>query len=131
LGGNSPNNNPWGSQQSTPESSVRAPSDMIAVGDEFLRSRNAALDGMIRGEAMIAPVSGFDSGDQWSYYSPKNPPKKQPSFIAHHGRANRAFVDGHLESEDMRKPFAATDAQLKRWMRIINPIVIGSPIEWR
>jgi hypothetical protein len=24
-------------------------------------------------------------------------------------------VDGHLESEDVRKPFAASDAELKRW----------------
>lgn len=115
LGGYSAPLPQWRDMRSTPESAVRAPSDMIALGDEFLRSRNAALDGMIRGEATIAPVSGFDAGDQWGYYSPKNPPKKQPSFKAHHGRANRAFVDGHLESEDMRKPFAASDAQLKRW----------------
>ena len=36
-------------------------------------------------------------------------------FIAHHGRANRAFVDGHLESEDLRPNFRATDSQLCRW----------------
>ena len=42
-------------------------------------------------------------------------PKKQPSFIAHGRRANRAFVDGHVEKEDMRKPFVTTDEALGRW----------------
>jgi len=61
----------------------------------------------------------------------ENPPQKTAQLYRPHGRANRAFVDGHLESEDMRKPFAQRTRNSTFGMRIINPIVIGSPIEWR
>jgi prepilin-type N-terminal cleavage/methylation domain-containing protein/prepilin-type processing-associated H-X9-DG protein len=116
LGGFCPPPNPlWPIARSTPESAVRAPSELIALGDEFNRSRNAALDGLIKRDAVIAPLTGYQSGNQWSAYSPQKRLKSQPTFIAHRGRANRAFADGHLESEDMRKPFAASDEQLKRW----------------
>ena len=94
--------------RATLESTVRAPSDMIALGDEFMRSRNAILDGLMGGIGPYAPLAP-------PYDWLNTPAKEQPSFKAHHGRANRAFVDGHLESEDMRKPFAASDAELKRW----------------
>ena len=43
------------------------------------------------------------------------PPHQQPSFINHHGRANRAFFDTHIESEDMNKLFTASNEQLRRW----------------
>jgi prepilin-type N-terminal cleavage/methylation domain-containing protein/prepilin-type processing-associated H-X9-DG protein len=112
LGGYSPTPFPRTTVlEATRESAVRSPSDMIAAGDDFLRSRNPALDGAQSDSGIIAPsvIIGFGG------YDTKSPGKKQPSFIAHHGRANRAFVDGHLESEDMRKPFAASDEQLKRW----------------
>ena len=103
----------WPVQKAAPESAVRAPSDMIAVGDEFLRSRSATLDALMSDNDMIAPATYHGSASD--YPSKKIPPKKQPGFEAHHGRANRAFVDGHLESEDLRPLFAASDAQLKRW----------------
>ena len=89
-----------------------APSDLIALGDEFLRSRNPALDAVMSRDGTIAPATFYGSV---SVYSSKTPPKKQPGFKTHHGRANRAFVDGHLESEDLHKPFTASDAELKRW----------------
>src|SRR5947199_261913 len=91
------------STRSTPEFAVRAPSDMIAVGDEFIRSRNPALDGMMSWDSTIGPATHYASG---LVYDSKTPPKMQFAFKAHHGRANRSFVDGHLESEDMRRPFA-------------------------
>ncbi|MBI2928538.1 MAG: prepilin-type N-terminal cleavage/methylation domain-containing protein [Verrucomicrobia bacterium] len=96
----------------TLESTVRAPSDMIALGDEFLRSRNPVLDATMSRDGTIAPATFYGSV---SAYSSKTPPKRQPGFKAHRGRANRAFVDGHLESEDVRQTFTASDAQLKRW----------------
>jgi prepilin-type N-terminal cleavage/methylation domain-containing protein/prepilin-type processing-associated H-X9-DG protein len=96
----------------TLESTVRVPSDMIAFGDEFLRSRNPVLDAAMSRDGTIAPATFYGSV---SVYSSKTPPKKQPGFKAHHGRANRAFVDGHLESEDLLRPFAASDTELKRW----------------
>lgn len=111
LGGDSPS--PGVATHPTPESAVQAPSDMIEAGDAFSRSRNPALDGaMLNDGSTVAPATHFASV---SVYSSKTPPKKQPSFIAHHSRANRVFVDGHLESEDMRQPFAATDEQLRHW----------------
>jgi prepilin-type N-terminal cleavage/methylation domain-containing protein/prepilin-type processing-associated H-X9-DG protein len=104
---------PWISTRGgVPESVVRAPSDMIALGDEFLRSRNALLDGVMSGDTTIRPATHYSSV---ATYNSQTPPKKQPAFIAHRGRANRAFVDGHVEPEDMRRPFAASDAQLRRW----------------
>jgi prepilin-type N-terminal cleavage/methylation domain-containing protein/prepilin-type processing-associated H-X9-DG protein len=103
----------WTVQKAAPESAVRAPSDMIALGDAFLRSRNPTLDALMSDEGIIAPATYY--GSAIDYPSKKTPPKMQPGFKAHHGRANRAFVDGHLESEDLRRTFTASDAELKRW----------------
>jgi prepilin-type N-terminal cleavage/methylation domain-containing protein/prepilin-type processing-associated H-X9-DG protein len=108
----------WAHQTSTPEAAVRAPSQMTALGDAFVRSQNPALDGMLSRDATIGPATHYADV---SVYDSKTPPKKQPPFVAHRGRANRVFVDGHLESEDMRKPFAASDEQLKRWNRDNQP----------
>jgi prepilin-type N-terminal cleavage/methylation domain-containing protein len=102
----------WFTVANTKESVVRAPSDLIAVGDAFDRSQNPDLDGMMTDDGTIAPATHFASA---SVYGSKTPPKKQPAFLAHHGRPNRVFVDSHVESEDMRQPFAASDVQLMRW----------------
>jgi prepilin-type processing-associated H-X9-DG protein len=99
------------SSHATPDSAVVTPSNMLASGDIFSRSRQQAFDGYGGDDMTIAP---FVAIVNWSP-SGKQSPKRQPGFIAHHGRANRVFVDGHLESEDMRKPFAATDEQLRHW----------------
>jgi prepilin-type N-terminal cleavage/methylation domain-containing protein/prepilin-type processing-associated H-X9-DG protein len=96
----------------TRESKVQAPSEMTSLGDQFDRSRNPGLDALLSTDGTIAPATHYASV---SGYCSKTPPKKQPTFIAHRGRANRAFVDGHSESEDMRKPFAGSDTQLQRW----------------
>ena len=95
------------------ESAVRAPSDMLAFGDCFSRSKNPSLDAwMFPSTANIGPETYVAAASQNGMIIPI---KKQPTFLRHRGRANRSFVDGHLETEDMRKPFAATDAQLSRW----------------
>lgn len=95
----------------THESQLVAPADMIALGDGFVRSINSAKDGAQSEYGRIAPSSnaggdGSPSGTPW---------KKQPAFLAHNGRANRAFEDGHLEAEDMRKRFTASDFEMRRW----------------
>jgi prepilin-type N-terminal cleavage/methylation domain-containing protein len=95
----------------TPESAVRSPSDLFVAGDHFLRSHDATKDGASSGVGMIGPSTTFNHGQLDS----KTLPKKQPAFKRHRGFANRACADGHVEPEDMRKPFAATDAQLMRW----------------
>jgi prepilin-type N-terminal cleavage/methylation domain-containing protein/prepilin-type processing-associated H-X9-DG protein len=111
LGGDRQTLPPW-TLRPTLEISVRAPSDMIAFGDCFARSRNASYDGWLLTEAEIRPETHISSYTQHGMIMPI---KKQPTFRKHRARANRAFVDGHLEAEDMRKPFAATDTQLRRW----------------
>jgi prepilin-type N-terminal cleavage/methylation domain-containing protein/prepilin-type processing-associated H-X9-DG protein len=98
---------------STKVSEVVAPSQMIALGDEFTRSRNPFYDGMIRGDTIIAASSG--GGGNGNNLLSQYTPKLQRSFVQHRGRANRAFVDGHLEPEDMRKTFVPTDDALRRW----------------
>jgi prepilin-type processing-associated H-X9-DG protein len=88
---------------------VQSASELLALGDAFLRSRNPQKDGIVSFQATISPFTVFGA------LNPGTPAHQQPAFIAHHGRANRAFVDGHLESEDMRKPFVTSDYQLSRW----------------
>lgn len=92
------------------ESDVRVASEMIALGDSFNRSRNSGLDGLINLSGTIGPVTGATLQIKW-----KMPIKEQPSFVRHRGQANRMFVDGHLETEKMRRVFAASDEQLRRW----------------
>jgi len=96
----------------SPEAAVSSPSDLIVVGDCFLRSKDPAKDGAMTHAGSIGPSTFINRGDSWNS---KTPPKKQPAFKRHRGLANRACADGHVEPEDMRKPFAASDAQLMRW----------------
>lgn len=98
----------WRLIHPTRESQVVSPGDMIALGDQFCRDLNPNLDGAMS-DIGIGPESNG------GIVTSAVPPKLQPTFLAHHGRANRAFLDGHVESEDMRKPFAPTDDQLRRW----------------
>jgi prepilin-type processing-associated H-X9-DG protein len=53
----------------------------------------------------------------WRYtlYSGRVPPKSQSSFKAHRGQCNRGFLDGHVEVEEMRRPFNPSDEELRRW----------------
>jgi hypothetical protein len=95
-----------------PESAVASPSDLIVVGDCFLRSKDPAKDGVMSHGGLIGPSTWINRGDT---FNSKTPPKKQPAFKRHRGLANRACADGHVEPEDMRKLFAASVAQLMRW----------------
>ncbi len=96
----------------TKDAAIRAPSDLIAFGDCFVRSRNSAYDGLMDSRGEIRPETYLVS---YTRLGQVKPFKQQPSFLSHRARANRAFADGHLEIEDMRKTFAATDAELRRW----------------
>ena len=97
--------------QRTPESAVVSPSDLFAAGDNFLRSHNPAKDGGLGGTGLIGPSTTANG----AYLHSKTTPKKQPAFKRHRATANRACVDGHVEPEDLRKPFVASDGQLMRW----------------
>lgn len=94
------------------ETLVRAPANLIAFGDAFLRSKNATFDGMLSIDSSIRPETLFT----WTMRNEVAMPlKNQPSFLAHRGRANRIYADGHVSKEDMRAAFAASDAQLRQW----------------
>jgi prepilin-type N-terminal cleavage/methylation domain-containing protein/prepilin-type processing-associated H-X9-DG protein len=100
---------PGGAITATREAAVQSASELVALGDAFLRSRNPQKDGIGSFQFTISPFTAFGA------LNTGTPAHQQPGFIAHHGRANRAFFDGHLESEDMRKPFVSSDYQLSRW----------------
>jgi prepilin-type N-terminal cleavage/methylation domain-containing protein len=92
-----------------PASAVKVPSDMIAFGDFVNRSISPAEDGaqlwdLFRPQPIAAGT-----------YVPPIAPKQQPFFKMHSGRFNRVFCDDHIEIEDMRGRFIATDDYFKRW----------------
>lgn len=94
--------------QNTSEAAVRSPADMIAIGDNFSRSRNTDRDAFINGQPVIQPTVPIA-------WPGMKPPKRESAFLDHRARANRVFVDGHHEIEDLRPTFQATDPQLARW----------------
>ncbi len=98
----------------TSESEVEAPTEMIEAGDDFVPDRNPAYDGAESPIGVIGPSALMSFAFMFSGNG-NLPSKRQPNFLAHHGRMNRAFVDGHIEVEDMRKPFTGTDEQLRHW----------------
>jgi prepilin-type N-terminal cleavage/methylation domain-containing protein/prepilin-type processing-associated H-X9-DG protein len=98
------------SSAATRESAVRIPSDTIAFGDDFSRSTNPKRDGSQSAAGSIGPGFQFNC----MVYS-EVPCKEQPGFRSHQGRFNRAFCDGHLESEDMNDKFIRTAEYMKRW----------------
>lgn len=94
------------------ESAVRSPSNLIMLGDCFSRSRNAALDAYQDIRGLIGPETYLTSPSSSGLVSPF---KHQPSFIAHHQRANRAFADGHIAPEDLKNRFSASNEEISRW----------------
>ncbi len=95
----------------TRESAVVAPARLIALGDMFNRSSNPRWDG-----AQSYTTEGTFGPSAVAHSVIMNPlPRNQPSFKSHRGLMNRAYADGHLEVEDMRRPFKPTDADLAEW----------------
>jgi prepilin-type N-terminal cleavage/methylation domain-containing protein/prepilin-type processing-associated H-X9-DG protein len=92
-----------------PESAVLVPSDMIAIGDAFIRSL-----GYLDGEQSLHNDIGF--GFVWK--SLLVPHKENLTFRNHRGRLNYAFADGHAEVEDINgwiEPKDLTDEKIRRW----------------
>lgn len=102
---------PFSIGRPTSDSAVRAPTRLIAFGDDFSRSIQADYDAAQSPGSIIAPETGRTAATVVS----ATPYKQQTSFLAHQGRCNRGFYDGHIESEDMRSPFNPSDEELKRW----------------
>jgi len=92
------------------DSAVRAPADLIALGDGFQRSVDYDRDGAqtISMEAILSPWA-----HGYAFYSEAF--KQTLTFKAHHGKFNRVFCDGHVEAENLNPAFAPDDAYLARW----------------
>ena len=88
----------------TPESEVRVPVDMMALGDGFLGLTSRIQDGMPVFGRAHAVTMGPDKG------------ATQRSLNRHRGRANITFCDGHLEAVKLPALFSDTgDDALRRW----------------
>jgi hypothetical protein len=96
------------SQTPTREAAIRVPSDMLALGDDFVRSPHAKTDGGQNSEGEISPTDNY-------VLETMTPYKVQSSFKNHRGKFNRLLSDGHLEVEDMRGQFSPSDDYLRRW----------------
>ncbi|HVY71014.1 MAG TPA: H-X9-DG-CTERM domain-containing protein, partial [Verrucomicrobiae bacterium] len=96
--------------EATPESAVKQPSIMVALGDSFVRSASPVYDG--------APGITSSFGPQTRYNAlivATQPMKRQKSFLNHHGKMNFGFCDGHVEVEDMNRQFVPMDENMRRW----------------
>jgi prepilin-type processing-associated H-X9-DG protein/prepilin-type N-terminal cleavage/methylation domain-containing protein len=86
------------------ESSVVAPSEMMAIGDGFVGNRSHIWDG--QSFLWRIPVTNDFYGST------------KRSYARHQGKANVVFCDGHVESPTLQFVFADTsDAALSRWNR--------------
>jgi prepilin-type N-terminal cleavage/methylation domain-containing protein/prepilin-type processing-associated H-X9-DG protein len=104
------------------DSMVRAPSDMIALGDAHLVWTPAAFMGALYGEAYaIENFSGMGLLDINSRYGVQRPswPGSEGIIDAtaqrHRNRYNISFCDGHIESVRNKALFQQKEDALKRW----------------
>lgn len=96
----------------TKASMVKEPSDMFALGDKAQRSPDSNLDGLMAGDVFMP----FTMSDRRAVSTgPSIPPKERPAYKSHHGRFNRVFCDGHVETEDFNKPFDDSYLYLRRY----------------
>ena len=100
-------------QPPTPESHIKAPSDMIAIGDNFQGTAAGRLNTTF---ATIERDLPF----------PANP--GQPDIFTprvrkrHQGQANVLFCDGHVEGLKLERLFFdRSDSALRRWNKDNEP----------
>jgi len=89
-----------------PDSEVKNPTEMVALGDGFVGDHNALMDGsMLLMRNYIYPANA--------------PPNGNPNArFRHQDKANIFFCDGHVESPTLKFLFEDTsDAALVRWNR--------------
>jgi prepilin-type processing-associated H-X9-DG protein/prepilin-type N-terminal cleavage/methylation domain-containing protein len=90
------------------ESSVVAPSEMMAVGDGFVGSPSNIMDG----QWLLMRTS-----DVKEFFG-----STKRAYARHQGKANVVFCDGHVESPTLQFLFEDTgDAALSRWNRDHQP----------
>jgi prepilin-type N-terminal cleavage/methylation domain-containing protein/prepilin-type processing-associated H-X9-DG protein len=91
------------------ESSVRVPSDMIAIGDNITGYRHWGL-------ADNMPVTGRSWPLDGTFSEASRADSLQTYRRRHGGTANVSFCDGHVEGIELQKLFwDETDQALRRW----------------
>lgn len=89
-----------------PDSKVTSPADMLAIGDGHKGWDQVITDGEFMLWRNIAVINQ-------AY-----PNSRAHAMKRHHGKANLAFCDGHVESRGLLDLFAdRSDAALRRWNR--------------
>jgi prepilin-type N-terminal cleavage/methylation domain-containing protein/prepilin-type processing-associated H-X9-DG protein len=98
-------------RRGTSDAKVVNPSGMTAFGDNYLRIAVDEQVGVFFAHEWLHPHGPT------AVNGPALDPtvKKQPSFLRHRGRFNRAYADGHLESENMNKRALFDNEYLRRW----------------
>lgn len=101
--------------RATKSSELAAPSQLLALGDGADRSPDPNWDGYLasgwfqpytKGDLRINNGLPLPASDQ---------PKDQPTYKSHHGRFNRAYADGHVETEDFNRPLNDSDDYWRRY----------------
>ncbi|MDO8619736.1 MAG: prepilin-type N-terminal cleavage/methylation domain-containing protein [bacterium] len=92
-----------------PDSKVRSPSDMIALGDSVGRSFYPEFPLSEGPDILSRRIGGY-------FETPKDAPYRR-----HRGLSNILFADGHAEAIKHKKLFDDTEAALRRWHRDNEP----------
>lgn len=100
---------PYGFQ--VKESDVASPSEMLAFGDPFSRSEAPEYDGFFNFPGFQPIPKTFSHQSMY----PSNSRWNQNAVRVHGARFNRFYSDGHVEAENFRSQFTATDDYLARW----------------
>jgi prepilin-type N-terminal cleavage/methylation domain-containing protein/prepilin-type processing-associated H-X9-DG protein len=92
------------------ESAVKRPSDMIAFGDLVVPSSDTKVHAITE----LSWIQRLGPHAAGKYYL-DTATLRQPVFRSHRAQFNRLFCDGHIESENLRRPIAFTDTYLQSW----------------
>lgn len=93
-----------------PEPEVRAPADMMALGDGFRGWNTTVVDGSPSFERDKGVILGADHGGT------------QRAMRRHSGKANVVLCDGHVESVSLHSLFTdSNDDVLRRWNKDNQP----------
>jgi prepilin-type N-terminal cleavage/methylation domain-containing protein/prepilin-type processing-associated H-X9-DG protein len=93
------------------ESDVVVPSEMLAFGDPFSRSEAPEYDGQYN----FYDFNPVPKTYKHLYTAVANPQECQNAVKFHGAQFNRFYCDGHVEAENFKKPFVASDDYLARW----------------
>ena len=97
---------------SVPESLVRSPAAMVALGDDF---KGSGPNGeIIEGGYAVGRIRSFSFGGGWTSQSIRDESRRVRE--RHTGRAGLAFADGHVETLRLSQLFTdPADEALARW----------------